>query len=138
MKHVFRILFFFVAIHVALADTSSPRAVLDAYIEACRVGDADSLERLFHPDALMSGFWSGEFYSGSPQPFFDEVRDNPSMAETGAAYSARAEITDVTGDVAMGTIRESGYFGDDFTNHFHLVRINGEWQIIAKTYMATQ
>ena len=138
MKHVLRALVFLAATVVAQADTSSPRAVLDAYIEACRVGDADTLERIFHPDALMSGFWNGEFYAGSPQPFFDEVRDNPSMAETGAAYSAQAEISDVTGDVAMGTIRESGYFGDDFTNHFHLVRIDGEWQIIAKTYMATQ
>jgi hypothetical protein len=138
MKHVLRVLVFLSATLVALADTSSPRAVLDAYIEACRVGDADTLERIFHPDALMSGFYDGEFYSGSPRPFFDEVRDNPSMAETGADYSARAEITDVTDDVAMGTIRESGYFGDDFTNHFHLVRIDGEWQIIAKTYMATQ
>ena len=127
MKHVFPVMVLLAATLVAQADTGSPRAVLDAYIEACRVGDVDTLERIFHPDALMSGFWNGEFYAGSPQPFFDEVRDNPSMAETGAAYSAQAEIADVTGDVAMGTIRESGYFGEDFTNDYCTNRRPTRW-----------
>lgn len=45
-----------------------PEAAIAEYIEACRVGSAERLRNIFHPGALMSGYYQGEFYLGSPSP----------------------------------------------------------------------
>ena len=56
-------------------NNSGPRQIIEEYVEACRIGSVDKLLAIFHPEALMSGYFSGEFYMGTPQPFYDEVRD---------------------------------------------------------------
>ena len=115
-------------------DFKTPESIIAEYIESCRVGSADRLRVIFHPNALMAGYYQGTFYIGSTKPFFDEVQDNPSPFESGAAYSAEITAVDVTGDVASVTLKEKGYLGTSFTNWFHLARLNGQWKIISKSY----
>lgn len=112
-----------------------PEAAIVEYIEACRVGSAERLQNIFHPGALMSGYYQGEFYLGSPSPFFDEVRDNPSPSETGSSYSAEITALEQHGGCASVTLKEQGYLGSSFTNWFHLANIKGEWLILTKTYV---
>jgi hypothetical protein len=109
-------------------------AVLDSYIDACRRGDLDLLKAIFHPDAAMNGYLAGSLLVGGPAPFFEAVAGNPPPAETGAAYSAVVENVMVDGHQATGTIREEGFLGMDFTNHFQLLDIDGEWKIVAKLF----
>ena len=104
------------------------------YIEATRSGDVDELQTLFAPNALMSGFFEGEFYSGSPDLFFEEVRDNPSPAETGNEYVGEISHEEIVGNTAQISMKEKGYLGADITNLFHLANINGKWLILSKTY----
>ena len=115
-------------------DQNSPASTVQEYVAACLTGSVERLESIFHPNAVMSGYFQGEFYLGSPVPFFDEVRDNPSPSETGAAYSAEITTVEVSGDVASVTLKEDGYLGTRFTNWFHLVRLDGRWIIISKAY----
>jgi len=63
----------------------------------------------------MAGYSAGGYYFQSPQPFFDEVRDNPSSTVSGAAYSAQIDQVEVSGEVASMVMQEQGYFGDDYT-----------------------
>ena len=114
---------------------STPVETIENYIEATRLGDVDGLRNLFSPEALMSGFYEGEYYSGSPEAFFEEVRDNPSPSETGQEYIGEIAYTEIVGDIAQLTMNEKGYLGLNFSNLFHLARINGEWLIISKTYI---
>ena len=112
----------------------TPEKTMDMYIEATRRGDVEKLRSLFAPGALMSGFFEGEFYSGSPDVFFDEVRDNPSPNETGAEYSGEITHEEVVGQTAQMTMKEQGYLGADITNLFHLACLDGQWLILSKTY----
>lgn len=115
--------------------SKSPKAAIEAYIEATRLGDVPALKSSFTPSALMSGYFEGEFYSGTPEPFFDEVRDNPSPAESGKAYEGSITYVEVVGEVAQVTMKETGYLGLDFTNLFHLALVDDKWQILSKTYI---
>ncbi len=114
---------------------NSPNATIEAYIEATRTGDVAALRSLFTPTALMSGYYEGEFYSGSPEAFFDEVRDNPSPIESGEVYAGEITHVEIVGDIAQVTMKERGYLGLNFTNLFHLARVGNNWLILSKTYV---
>ena len=116
------------------AAATSPTETVAEYIDACRVGDASRLEAIFHNNAIMSGYSDGGFYFGSPRPFFDEVRDNPSPSTSGSAYAAQISHVEVSGEIASVVMQEQGYFGDNYTNMFHLVKIDGMWIIVSKVY----
>lgn len=120
--------------HGSSAEGPSPRATINEYIEACRVGDASRLEAIFHDEAVMSGYYDGDFYIGSPGVFFDEVRDNPSPAATGNPYSAQITVVDKSAGIATVVMQEQGYLGDDYTNMFQLALIDGKWLIVSKIY----
>ena len=113
---------------------NSPTDTIEIYIEGTRSGNIEKLQSVFAPGALMSGFFEGEFYSGPPDIFFEEVRDNPSPIETGAEYSGEITHEEVIGSTAQITMKEEGYLGTSITNLFHLANINGKWLILSKTY----
>ena len=114
---------------------SSPQETITEYVEACRNGDVGKLRSLFSPSALMSGFYEGEFYIGSPDLFFDEVRDNPSPASTEAEYVGEITSSETIGDIASVTLREKGYLGLNFSNLFQLAYIESSWVIVSKSYV---
>jgi len=114
---------------------SKPRETITELIEACHSGDADRLRGVFGPGALMSGYYNGKFYSGSPEPFYDEVRDNPSPASTGAEYIGEITSVEEFGDIANVILEEKGFLGANFINLFQLVCIDGNWLIVSKAYV---
>ena len=113
---------------------NDPKSTITEYIEACHVGSVNRLKAIFHPNALMAGFYQGEFYMGSPEPFFDEVKDNPAPRDTGTDYRGEITTIETSGEVASITLKETGYLNTNFTNWFHLARIDGVWKIICKSY----
>ena len=115
--------------------TSTPLETINRYIEATRSGDVEKMRSLFSPAALMSGFYEGEFYIGSPDYFFDEVRDNPSPLSTGAEYIGEVISSEIIGNIASVTLIEKGYLGLDFTNLFQLAHVDGTWLIVSKAYI---
>ena len=115
--------------------TSTPLETINQYIEATRIGNVETIRSLFSPAALMSGFYEGEFYIGSPDYFFDEVKDNPSPSSTGAEYIGEITSSEISGNIASVTLREKESLGLDFTNLFHLACIDGVWLIVSKAYV---
>jgi len=113
----------------------TPQQTISEYVEACRIGDVERLRSLFSPSALMSGFYEGAFYIGSPDYFFDEVRDNPSPASSGAEYIGEIAASETIGNIASVTLKEKGYLGLNLTNLFQLAFIDGAWLITSKAYV---
>ena len=115
-----------------IQDVASVRAVLDGYVKGS-AGDVELLRSVFHPDATMNGYFSGHLGIGSPEPFFAEVAKLDASAPS-EHYHAEIEAIEVIGDVATATLVETGFLGSDFVDFFHLIRVDGEWKIISKTY----
>jgi len=111
------------------------RKTIQQYIDGSYSGDVEKLRSTFHPKALMSGYLQGQLLIGDPEPFFADMEKNPSMSETGVPYKAEIESINVAGQVASVTLLETGFFrGMNFTNYFHLLKDEGEWKIISKTF----
>ena len=114
---------------------TTPLETIESYIEATRLGDVETLRSLFSSEAIMSGFYEDEYSSGSPEVFFEEVRNNPSPSETGQNYVGEITNSEVISDIAQVVMKEKGYLGLNFSNLFHLACINEKWLIISKTYI---
>ena len=110
------------------------RAVIQEYVDACSAGSVERLRAIFHDNALMSGYMMGEYLMGSPEPFFQAVENPPPEADTGGDYKAEITSVEVSGPIASITLKEAGFMGINFTDYFHLAKVNDEWKIISKTF----
>jgi hypothetical protein len=111
------------------------REVLQKYIDGTYQGDVTALRGCFHSKAVMNGYLNDQLLLGDPEPFFQEIGNNPSMAEGGAPYKGEIVSIDVVGNVASATIKETGFGGSmAFTDYFHLLKEGGQWKIISKTF----
>jgi hypothetical protein len=115
-----------------IEDVAAVRVVLNGYVRGSG-GDIELLRSVFHPDATMNGYYSGSLGIGSPEPFFAQVAALDASAPL-EDYRAEIEAIEVLGDVATATLVETGFLGSDFVDFFHLIRVDGEWKIISKTY----
>jgi len=110
------------------------RRVLEQYIDASYTGNVPSLKTVFHPDALMAGYLDDELDIGTPEPFYEELAETPSAKETGDQYHAEIAFIHIAGPMASGAIIEDNLLGKNYVNHFHLLKIEGEWRIVSKIY----
>jgi hypothetical protein len=101
---------------------STPRETITELVEACHSGDVDKLRGVFSQGALMSGF-------------FDELRDNPSPASTGAEYIGEIISVEEFGGIANVVLEEKGFLGANFINLFQLVCKDDSWLIVSKAYV---
>ena len=116
------------------AEADRARAVIQEYVDACSAGSVERLRAIFHEDALMSGYIMGNYLMGPPEPFFQAVENPPPGAEAGADYTGEITNVEVSGPVASITLKEAGFMGINFTDYFHLAKLNDEWKIISKTF----
>ena len=113
----------------------NPRATITELVDACHAGDGDRLRGVFSQGALMSGYFNGVYYSGSPEPFYDEVRDNPAPASIGEEYIAEITSVEEYGDIANAILQEKNFLGANFINLYQLARVDGNWLIVSKAYV---
>ena len=120
---------------MANLDNDAVRKVVQQYIDNTFKGDVNVLKACFHPEAVMNGFLNGQLIMGGPEPFFEQMENSPSMADGGAPYNGEIVKIEVVGDVASVTLKETGFAGTmSFTDFFHLLKENGQWKIISKTF----
>lgn len=116
-------------------DLDQVKELAQTYINATYEGDADTLTRIFHKSAVMNGYLGEKILLGGAEPFIAQMRGNPSLISGGAPYKGTIDYLDVSGDVASATITETGFGDKNFTNYFHLIKEQGEWKIISKTFV---
>jgi ketosteroid isomerase-like protein len=120
---------------MANAEEAAVRKVVQQYIDGTYQGDVKALRDCFHPKAVMNGYLQDQLLIGGPEPFFENMQNAPSMAEAGAPYKGEIIFVDVVGNVASVTIKETGFGGSmAFTDYFHLLKDQGEWKIMSKTF----
>jgi hypothetical protein len=116
-------------------ETNEARAVIEEYVAASNVGSVERLKTIFHENALMSGYFMGEYLMGSPEHFFQTVGNPPPDTPPNEGnYKAEITSVDVSGPVAAVTLKEIGFMGMNFTDFFHLAKVDGNWKIISKTF----
>ena len=113
-------------------EIAAVRKVIEQYVEGSK-GNVETLQAIFHSEARMTGYIGADLMVGTPQPFFDAVKSvvTPELATT---YKAEIQSIEVVGQAATATLVESGFAGNDYTDFFQLIRQDGNWLIISKTF----
>lgn len=92
----------------------------------------DGIRRVVHPQASVIGHYEGTFGYASLDEFIATTPD----AKTGdKPFDYRVEGLVLVGDTAV--ISVGGYcYSTWFTDHLSMIKIDGQWRIVAKTYYA--
>lgn len=116
-----------------ISDTQAVIDKIKLYVKGCQTGDGAHLKAAFHPDSRMFGAVGPDRYDISIFGGMDgAVAETPTVDHEALVLSV-----DIEGDAACVKIAESRFWGQDFIDFFLLSRIDGEWQIVCKSFAHT-
>jgi hypothetical protein len=82
------------------SEYAAVRRVLEQYFEASYTANVPLLKTLFHPDALMSGYYDGELGIGTPEPYYEDLMAATSSKDAGEQYEAEIAFIHIAGSIA--------------------------------------
>lgn len=122
--------------HTTTQDTQSIEAVVQLYIDGIHNGDAALLRQAFHPQAMMYGT-SGDKVTITPiEGLYSFVETCVPPARSGDLHQCSIVSIQVAGNTAAAEMTEDQTFGHNYVNYFHLLKIEGQWVIVSKSYHA--
>lgn len=105
-------------------------AVLRVYcVEGC-AANVEGVKKAFHEKAVMNGHGKDGYVFGPIQNLYELYKEVGPATET----ECHIDVLDVAGNTAVGRIIIKNWHGKDFVDFHELVKENGKWKIIAKTY----
>lgn len=113
------------------ADTAAARVPLETYLKAQATGDGDYIRKAFHPDARIVWARDGKLTNLSTEEFAKRFNGKP--ADDEAKRTRRIDQFEVVGTAAFGKI-VLDYPTVTFTDYMQLLKIDGEWKIISKSF----
>lgn len=108
---------------------------LENYIKAHATGDDEFIRKAFHPEAKVMFFADGKFNQWSAEEFAARFKGTPAADENKRKRSF--EIIDVAGNAAIAKV-VLDYPTVKFTDYMTLLKIDGEWKIVNKSFYAEQ
>ena len=115
-------------------DESDIVAVIEGYIEGYVNADLPALRAAFASDAVMNGYVGDRLVAGTPEPFFRQVGSNPPLKSSGSRLDYHIEHLSITNNAASVVLRETGFGERNFTDYMHLLKRDGVWTIVSKTF----
>lgn len=115
-------------------DEADVVAVIERYIEGYFNADIPVLRGVFADDAVMNGYVDGRLVTGTPEPFIRQVESNPSLKSSGVELKYNIEHISITNNAASVVIRENEFGRFNFADYMHLLKRDGAWKIISKTF----
>lgn len=104
---------------------------LENYFKAQATGNGDLIRQAFHTEAKVMFFSEGKFNQWSAEEFAARFKGTPAPDE--AKRKRSFEIIDVAGNAAIAKVTLD-YPTVKFTDYMTLLKIDGEWKIINKTF----
>lgn len=116
-------------------ELNTVKNLIATYFDAVYSSDITALKTIFHPNASMNGFLGSDMLVGTPEPFYADLLSKPSMAQQKIECSYVLANIDVSGNIASASILVDNFFGvATVKDNFHLLKDNGKWYIICKTF----
>jgi hypothetical protein len=140
MKSIMSVFVLLVAVGLCsqAAPTQNPeeaaaRVPLENYFKAHATGQGDYIRKAFHPDAKVFYIREGKFTQITSEEF--ATRFNGKPADDEARRKRTIESLSITGNVAVAKL-VLDYPTVKFTDYMSLLKIDGEWKIVNKTFYA--
>lgn len=122
-----------------MSNQEGVKAAVQQYLDGVAQDDAEKVAAAFHPQAVMTGHFNGEFMviPNAGEFISTYVKSSAPIAETSPNLSSSIDSVEIAGSMANVTVSENGLEGANFTTYFHLHEVDGAWCIAAKaTYAA--
>lgn len=116
-------------------DKKTVAVPLENYIKAHATGDGELIRKAFHAEAKVMFFSNEKFNQWSAEEFAARFTGKPAADE--AKRKRSFEILDVAGNAAIAKV-VLDYPTVKFTDYMTLLKIDGEWKIINKSFYAEQ
>lgn len=94
------------------------------------MANVESLRKAFHEKAVMNGHGEDGYVFGPIKNLYDLYERVGPALET----VWHIDVLDIAGNTAVGRIVIKNWHGKNFVDFHELIRENGQWKIIAKTY----
>lgn len=112
------------------AEVAAVTAGARAYHEGSIAGDEKLLRDVFHPRACIVGNYRGELEWQSLEEYITECRDGK---DESAPSECRIVGLSIEGDTALVRVREL-YKGEWYSDDLSMLRVDGTWRIVHKTW----
>ncbi|MCB0221737.1 MAG: nuclear transport factor 2 family protein [Chrysiogenetes bacterium] len=108
--------------------------VMARYYEGLYHGDVELLAEVFHPGATYATASGGELLQLNLEAYFPVVSGRASPATRGEAYSYELTSIAFAGSHTALVRMRSAMLGKHFDDFLSLIKVDGQWRIIAKVF----
>lgn len=115
------------------AEEAAVRQALDYYIQGHATGQGEHFRKAFHTDAKLFAVRDGKYWQLTSEEYITRASGKP--ADDEAQRKRSIEVIDITGNAAVAKI-VLDYPQVKFTDYMSLLKIDGQWKIVNKTFYA--
>ena len=113
------------------AEETAVRQALEHYLRGHATGQAEHFRKIFHPDAKLFAVRDGKYWQLTSEEYIGRAAGKP--ADDEAQRKRQIQSVDITGNAAVAKI-VLDYPTVKFTDYMSLLKIDGEWKIVNKTF----
>lgn len=109
------------------------RQALEHYFRGHATGQGEHFRKVFHPDSKLFAVRDGKYWQLTSEEYIARASGKPAADEE--KRMRRIESIDITGNAAIAKITLH-YPQVKFTDYMSMLKIDGEWKIVNKTFYA--
>ena len=115
------------------AEEAAVRAALEHYFRGHATGQGEHFRKVFHTDSKLYAIRDGKFWTLTSEQYISRA---PGTAPADEAKRKRTiESVDITGNAAIAKV-VLDYPQVKFTDYMSLLKVDGTWMIVNKTFHA--
>ena len=117
------------------SDEAEVRAAIEHYLLGHATGQGTHFQQVFHPESKLFWVRDGQLATRTSAEYIAGASGKP--ADDEAQRKRRITSVDITGNAAMVKV-ELDYPRVKFTDYMSMLKIDGQWKIVNKTFNAEQ
>lgn len=115
------------------AEKEAARVPLENYLKGHETGDPEFMKKAFHSEGKLMFIRDGKYTTVDFPTYIGRMGGTPAADES--ARKRWIESVDISGNAAVGKI-VLDYPNVRFVDYMSLLKIDGEWKIVNKTFYA--
>jgi hypothetical protein len=115
------------------AEETAVRVPIENYFKGHATGNGEYFRKAFHPEAKLFFIREGKFSQLTSEEYIARANGKPPADE--AKRKRQIESINITGNAAVVKV-VLDYPAVKFTDYMSLLKIDGEWKIVNKTFFA--
>ena len=115
------------------AEEAAVRAAIEHYFRGHATGQGEHFRKVFHPDAKLFAVREGKYWQLTSEEYIARAPGKPPADEEQRKRSI--ESVDISGNAAIAKV-VLDYPQVKFTDYMSLLKIDGQWMIVNKTFYA--